>query len=423
MDSRKRALMIIFVTVFIDLLGFGIVLPLLPRYGERLGATATTLGLLMASFSAMQFIFTPIWGRVSDRIGRRPILLLGLAGSVIFYALFGVASTMESLVLMFVARIGAGISGATIATAQAFIADSTPPERRSKGMALIGAAFGIGFTFGPLLGSLALFLDTGDLALAAPAEVAIATGPAAAGALSPMPGYLASAVSAVAFLLAIAMLPESLSADSRTPRHDWFDLANFRLALSAPAVASLINVFFIATVAFAMFESTLSLVSSSVFGLGDSQNFYLFAFIGFSLMFAQGVVVRRMSGKVSDERMARIGLATLIAGLIGVALGPRVGSLTFFAIMIVVMVHGFAFMTTSLQSLISRRSRADQQGGILGVNQAGSALARIVGPFAGIKLFGDYGANFPYIVSVVILLVAGGFLFAATRLESSAKAA
>ena len=146
----------------IDLLGFGVVLPLLPRYGERLEAGPATVGMLMASFSAMQFLFTPVWGRLSDRVGRRPILILGLAGSVVFYALFGYASRIASLWLMFVSRMGAGISGATIATAQAYIADSTPPERRGKGMALIGAAFGIGFTFGPLLGAAALRLDPGS---------------------------------------------------------------------------------------------------------------------------------------------------------------------------------------------------------------------------------------------------------------------
>ncbi|HEV3448203.1 MAG TPA: MFS transporter, partial [Gemmataceae bacterium] len=161
--------------MFIDLLGFGIVLPLLPRYGKEFleplfpgdgqaKLRGAILGLLMASFSAMQFLFAPIWGRISDRVGRRPFLLLGLAGSVIFYALFGFASDwgrMEGhqlfgLVLLFVARIGAGIAGATVSTAQAVIADTTPPEKRSQGMALIGAAFGLGFTFGPAFAAIIL---------------------------------------------------------------------------------------------------------------------------------------------------------------------------------------------------------------------------------------------------------------------------
>jgi DHA1 family tetracycline resistance protein-like MFS transporter len=141
----RGSLLVIFLTVFIDLLGFGLVLPLLPLYGRQFAVdhSGLTLGLLMASFSAMQFVFAPLWGRLSDRIGRRPVLLVGLAGAVVFYTLFGLATVWESLVGLFIARIGAGIAGATIPTAQAYIADSTTLEGRVKGMALIGAAFGL----------------------------------------------------------------------------------------------------------------------------------------------------------------------------------------------------------------------------------------------------------------------------------------
>src|SRR4029079_226112 len=143
-EPRKASLLVIFLTAFIDLLGFGMVLPLLPIYADQftVDQSGFVLGLLMASFSAMQFVLSPWWGRLSDRIGRRPVLMIGLAGSVVFYTLFGIATVMHSLVLLFVARIGAGISGATIATAQAYIADSTTLEKRPKGMALIGMAFG-----------------------------------------------------------------------------------------------------------------------------------------------------------------------------------------------------------------------------------------------------------------------------------------
>jgi MFS family permease len=159
---HKTALLIVFLTVFIDLLGFGMVLPLLPLYGKELAGGLTPmqrgvmLGLLMSSFSVMQFFFAPVWGRLSDKVGRRPILMVGLAGSVVFYGLFGLASVQASLLFMFISRIGAGIFGATITTARAYIADVTPPENRTAGMALIGAAFGLGFTFGPLFGLLAI---------------------------------------------------------------------------------------------------------------------------------------------------------------------------------------------------------------------------------------------------------------------------
>src|SRR5205085_1547129 len=147
----RGSLLVIFLTVFIDLLGFGMVLPLLPIYARsfEIKQEGLVIGLLMASFSAMTFIFAPLWGRLSDRIGRRPVLIVGLAGSVAFYILFGLATVWKSLAWLFVARIGAGIAGATIPAAQAYVADVTSLKNRAKGMALIGAAFGLGFTFGP----------------------------------------------------------------------------------------------------------------------------------------------------------------------------------------------------------------------------------------------------------------------------------
>src|SRR5262245_53183113 len=167
--------LVIFLTVFIDLLGFGMVLPLLPIYAKSFGVheSGWVIGLLMSSFSAMTFIFAPLWGRASDRVGRRPVLIVGLVGSMGFYILFGIATVLQSMTLLFVARIGAGIAGATIPAAQAYIADVTSLKDRARGMALIGAAFGLGFTFGPLLGAAALLFST-DVAA------------------SPWPGYAAA---------------------------------------------------------------------------------------------------------------------------------------------------------------------------------------------------------------------------------------
>ena len=169
---RKASLLVIFLTVFIDLLGFGMVLPLLPIYAkdfaQQLGLEeghsriGLLIGLLMSSFSIMQLIFAPLWGRLSDRVGRRPVLMVGLGASAVCYALFGVATIFKSLPLLFASRIGAGIAGATISTAQAYIADATSLDKRAKGMALIGAAFGLGFTFGPLFGFLAVPSGQGD---------------------------------------------------------------------------------------------------------------------------------------------------------------------------------------------------------------------------------------------------------------------
>lgn len=363
MTKSKKPLMVIFLTVFIDLLGFGIVIPLLGRYGKRLEVGDWTIGLLMCSFSAMQFLFAPIWGRISDRVGRRPILILGLAGSTIFYALFGVASAMSSLALLFVSRIGAGMSGATIGIAQAYIADSTPPEKRSSGMALIGAAFGLGFTLGPMIGGLALAFDKSEF--------------------SPLPGYFASALSCMAMLMAIFVLPESLTAESRAAERTWFNFGHFRKALAMPGVGALILVNFVALFAFAQFEGTLARITEPAFGLDDKHNYYLFTFIGVTLALAQGYFVRKLIKRLPDHRIALTGIVGLGLGLLGLAISIDRQSLAMMLSALFVLVNGFAFLNTAINSLISRLSSAQEQGGVLGVNQSASALARIFGPLIG----------------------------------------
>lgn len=383
----KRPLLIIFVTVFIDLLGFGIVLPLLPRYADRLQADDLTIGLLLASFSAMQFIFTPLWGRVSDRVGRRPIIMLGLGGSVAFYALFGYGSAVGSLTILFISRIGAGIAGATIATAQAYIADSTPPEKRTSGLALIGMAFGIGFVFGPLLGLAALEIPASE-----------------ANVLNPYPGYLAAGLSFLALLMAIFQLPESLKPGVRANSKEWLNLGQFRQAMALPTIIPLILIGFVAVFAFAEFESTLSRFSKDVFDMGDRKNFWLFAFAGFSLMIAQGFVVRRLNRVITDEKMAFLGATLLLGSMIVLIVDLQIASRTLLLIVLPVLVTGFALLSTSVQSLISRRTPADEQGGVLGANQAGSSMARILGP-ALANIFYGYSFIAPFLLATGLLVV------------------
>jgi MFS family permease len=380
---RRGSLLVIFLTVFIDLLGFGIVLPLLPIYAEQFAHHFTpeqmgwVIGLLMSSFSAMQFLFAPLWGRLSDRIGRRPVLMIGLAGSVVFYALFGVASIFESLTLLFVARIGAGIAGATIPTAQAYIADTTTLEGRTKGMALIGAAFGIGFTFGPLFGYLAV--------------------PSEGSAPGPGPGYAAAALSAVALVLAWFRLPESLSperaAASAHGGRGWGNLFHLDALLDAfrtPSIGLLLLASFICVFSFANFESTLSRIlfdEHGVFRFSFREVCLTFAYVGCMLTLVQGGIVRRLSGHVPDAALATTGAVVLMAGLAMLAQATGSGSLGFLLAALGVSVAGFALLTPALNALISRRSHPARQGGILGVAQSVSSLARIVGPVAGNRLF------------------------------------
>jgi MFS family permease len=384
--------MVIFVTVFIDLLGFGIVLPLLPRYAEHFEASDNLLGLLMASFSAMQFLFAPLWGRVSDRVGRRPILILGLAGSTFFYGLFGYATSLGVngqllglgvLPWLFICRIAAGIAGATIPTAQAYIADVTGPQERAKGMALIGAAFGIGFTFGPLLGW--AFLP-GDAASLAGVDSA-AAGAAAHSVPSSAPGYVASVLSGLAMLSAIFLLPESLKPGAPGETRQWFSVSSFQRAIAHPATALVLFAIFLTTFAFAQFESTLSLLTKYL-GLADNDNYFVFAYVGFILTLSQGLIVRRLVPRVGELIMCRAGTALMTLGLILIGLSGRADSRTMLYAVLPVVVVGFSAVTPSLQSLLSRHTSAADQGGVLGVGQSMSALARILGPWLGMNLKG-----------------------------------
>jgi MFS family permease len=423
----KSALLIVFLSVFIDLLGFGIVLPLMPLYatdlihplfpGTDAGARAVQggiLGVLLASFSAMQFLFAPVWGRISDRVGRRPILLLGLLGSVVFYTLFGIAAEVGALgrpalalVLMFVARLGAGVAGATISTAQAVIADCTPPERRARGMALVGVAFGIGFTFGPLLGFASLFVE-----------------------FEGAPGFAAAGFSLIAFVLALTLLPETLRTGTTGLRRRWLDWDGLRNVLRTPSVGILVVTFFLATFAFGSLESTLALVnkllltgsverrlevSRELLKTTERKNFLVFAYVGLVLMLAQGLIYRRLVGRVGEFRFLRAGLLLMALGLAGAVVILQVltpgqpagnGLLASALGVMTVAVLGFAFLTPSVQALVSRRSDPARQGEVLGVNQSASALARILGPLTGVTFFFlTPGHQVPYVFGAALLLL------------------
>lgn len=427
----KASLLIIFVTVFIDLLGFGIVLPLLPRYGEHFAIHGGQLGLLMSCFSLMQFLFAPVWGRISDRIGRRPVLIVGLVGSTVCYGLFGLATSLGSegrllglgvVPWLFITRIGAGIAGATIPTAQAYIADLTGVRDRAKGMALIGAAFGIGFTFGPLLGAGFVTDDP-------------------SGAPSAMPGYIASALSGVALLSAIFMLKESLSAESKPTGHHWLNIGSMKRAIERPAIGMILLTMFLTTFAFAQFESTLALLTER-FGLSLRDNFYVFAYIGFLLTLCQGMIVRRLVPRLGEYRMALIGVVLMTVGLLLVGLAARQESITMLAAaagsaattaltrvagrdstimlfsVLPVTVLGFSAMTPSLQALLSLRTPDTEQGGILGLGQSVSAMARILGPWLGMTIF-ERGTTLPYFCGAGVMLLG---LVCVSTLKSPAPA-
>jgi MFS transporter, DHA1 family, tetracycline resistance protein len=402
-QPRRGSLLVIFLTVFIDLLGFGMVLPLLPIYARQFteDPRGWRLGLLMAVYSIMQLLFAPVWGRLSDRIGRRPVLLVGLAGSVVFYTLFGVGTVLQSLALLFVSRIGAGIAGATIPTAQAYIADSTSLEKRPHGMALIGMAFGLGFTFGPLLAYLAVPSGQGDP--------------------GPWPGYAAAILSAVALVLAIFQLPESKQPDSAPASRRLFDAAAFRAALATPSIGLLLVAVFICIFSFANFETTLSMLfktkegaREAVFPFGWRQVCLTYAYIGLMMVLVQGGLVRRLAGRISEGLMASVG--SVIDGIGFALMVPAIlyESTALLLAALTVVVIGSAFMQPSLNSLLSRRSDPAKQGAIAGVSQSVNALARILGSGLGIPLL-KLHVTTPYylsgammVLALVVIVVASG---------------
>ena len=396
----------------------------MPRYAtEYLGGTSdlakgALIGALYSSFSLMQFLFSPIWGRISDRIGRRPILLMGLAGSVVFYALFAFACTIPAteaalaIGLLLASRIGAGIAGASVSTASAVIADSTTPEKRSKGMALIGAAFGIGFTFGPLIAYFGLEVFGPFMRLLRLEDTGLNEHFA--------PGAIASGLSFVALLLAYFLLPETLkpSAAPVASHRGAFSLGRSLDVLKMPAVGPLILIYFLAIFAFANFEATLALFTKEAFGFDDRDNFLVFAGVGFVLVVAQGGFYRRMAGKISDVNLMKAGLGMMFVGL--GALGAvayavfRVkgspetvaGFRVLFYIASAVAVFGFAFLNPSVAALVSRRADPNRQGEILGVNQSFASLGRILGPFLGSVVFWWHDSHtLPFALAGAVLVI------------------
>ena len=349
-------------------------LPLLPRYADELRASGAQIGLLFASFSGMQFLFAPLWGRLSDRYGRRPLILVGLCGSAASYLLFAFARTY---LLLLLSRALAGVFAATIGTAQAYIADVTGEGERGKGMALIGAAFGIGFTFGPVLGWV-----THDF-----------LGPS-------WPGLTASALSLTALLVAWRKLPEP---ERHVTREVPGRLDALRHVAGHRRILLILGLQVVATFAFAAFEGTLALLASRRYGFAFRGNGLLFTYIGACLLLAQGGLVRRLMPRVGERPFAQLGSCCLAVGLLGIPLGGT--SLGWVLPVLAVTVLGFAMITPSLSSLLSLHTPGGMQGEVLGVGQSGTSLARILGPYVGNVLFAR-NAESPYLMAAAVMVLA-----------------
>jgi len=406
-NKQRSPLIFIFLTVFIDMLGVGIVLPLLPFYVKLLeGANAPWLepnlalivGGLTASYSLFQFLFAPVLGGLSDRFGRRPVLLLSLVGTAAGYLLFGAAELLLPLgaglvlAMLFIARIVAGISGASISTAQAYIADVTAPEERARGLGMIGAAFGLGFMLGPAIGGL-----LSGFSLSAPA-------------------YVAAALSLANAVFGFLKLPESLSAEQRSEagERSLNPFARLGKVVGKEAIRPLLVGVLLLNFAFAGLQSNFSVFSNARFGFGPSENAWIFAFIGLIAVIVQGGLIRQLVARFGEARLAVAGLGLMTIGFLLIATVPQAWMLY---PALGVFAAGSGAATPSLTSLISRQVTGREQGAVLGGVQAFNSLMMVIGPlFAGL-LFDAVAPAAPYLAGTLLVAAAAGVITAALRRE------
>jgi MFS family permease len=405
--SRKPSLLVVFLTVFIDLIGFGIIVPLLPIYSRHYGASWLVISVIMAAYSAMQFLFAPVLGRWSDRIGRRPVMLISTAGAALSYVLFAVGSGFENHTLalwaLLLSRLFAGACGGNITVAQAYIADITPPENRSKRMGLIGMAFGLGFILGPAISGLGLkfFGVTG-------------------------PGWTAAALCAANFILAFFILAESLQPSSnhanRRPH-----LKQWGHTLAQPKIGLLVLIFFLATFAFSCFETTLPLLVNDDFNLGLTVDMAkpvmtvvsIFVFCGLISALIQGGAIGRLVKMFGEPKL--IALSLVLTG-ISLTLLPFIkgeGQLKWLAVLRLadgpwlIMLFALALLAigTSLTrppvfGLLSNFTPANEQGATIGVAQGAGSMARILGSLFSPMLYG-WHPMLPYVICGGLAVLTG----------------
>ncbi len=410
---RKPSLLVIFLTVFIDLIGFGIVVPLLPVYSKHLvpqcipqpALQGVAIGLIIASFSAMQFFFAPVLGRLSDRHGRRPVLLLSTAGAAVSYALFALSAYLAvpaaALGLMVASRMFAGLCGGNITVAQAYIADISAPSERSKRMGLIGMAFGLGFIFGPVIGGLALkHMGTAG------------------------PGWIAAGLCAANFILAFFVLPESRQPGT-APGPERPHMDQWRHTLSEPKIGLLIVVFFLATFCFSSFESTLAIMVSDHFHLdietdekaAGTTAAVLFVFCGLIGAFVQGGLIGRMVKRMGEPKLIALSLVLTAISLAmlpfitgngpiswGVLWQPAGRGWWFMLAALALLALGSGLTRPPLFGMLSNLAPANEQGATIGVAQGSGSLARILGPIFASTLL-HFSAPALYLICAVVLLI------------------
>jgi MFS family permease len=367
MKNPRASLAILFSVIVLDLIGFGIVIPILPFYAEAYGANATILGLLLTSYAGMQFLFSPLWGKLSDRIGRKKVLLLTMAGSALGLLILGWA---PNLFFLFLGRIVSGTFGANISVATAYVSDVTTEENRARGMGLIGAAFGIGFILGPAIGGILSIYGYST------------------------PIYFAALLSLLNVGYALLRLGEPITEFQATR-------SSTRKSLSAPDIRKLCLINFLFTVGITQLEATFAFFMMDRFHYDAKQVAYLLVLMAFIMVVVQGGLIRRLVAQFGEKRLLEAGALFLGIAFIAIAYSPTVALLL---IPLSLASLGRGISQPSLLSLVSKFAPSQERGGIMGVFQSSASLARVIGPVAAGTLY-DIKSPLPFYFASFMLLV------------------
>ncbi len=418
---NKPALATVFLVVVIDLLGFGIVLPLLPFYAQEFAASAVMFGLLYSVYSFMQLIFSPIWGSWSDRIGRRPIMLLSTFGAVIAYIIFGLA---ESLGVLFFSRVIAGMMGGNISTAQAYIADITDSENRARGMGLIGAAFGIGFVVGPASAT-ALIHPTFHELVANAGFVQFAEWMGEN--RFALPGFFAAFLSLCSFMMVMFLLPETVDTSKAkaaafrrpsvfTPRF-WRLLKEQKGKSSRGYLIPLVIGFFLLSFGESSLYSSFPLFAEGELNMTAEQVGVQFFYIGIIAVVVQGFLIKPLTNRFAEEKLFMVGNVLMVIGL---GLIPFAHNTLTLALFLGLMALGKSLNSPTITSLISKEADEDNVGAVMGAAQGLSGLGRMIGPTWGGALFAVY-FGLPFGATALIVATTIWIAIGLMKKESSAR--
>ena len=375
----RRSLILILVFVFIDVLGFSLILPLLPYYAADFQASSITVGLLLSANALTQMIGAPFLGRLSDRYGRKPMLIASISGTVLSFLILGFAN---SLAILFLSRIMDGLLGGNVSLAQAYITDTTTRENRAQGLGLIGAAFGVGFIFGPALG-----------------------GSLSAGGNYALPAFAAAGLAALNLVGVLIWLPESLPPENRTtlkekirPKVSLGELIN---ALRRPCVGPLLSVVVIYGLAFTMFETMFSLFTQQKLGFSAQTTSYVLTYVGVVVVLVQGVGIRWLSARFSDKQMIYYGAILLIGGLLGWAYSF---SLPVLLIALLPLALASGMLRVSTNSALTKNVDPSEVGGILGLSASMNSLTRVAAPLIGSFLLAEISPAGPGVAGALLMI-------------------